>query len=76
MSDSLAVFLAQSEGHCCVHSFLVKYNIRGEENLSLKQAAEISLKLGVSWRTVYNYNKSIREGLCKPCDNCRAKELL
>jgi hypothetical protein len=72
MANDIIAFLVRTEGCCCIHSFFSKYGVTGEENMSLKRVSEISLKVGVSWRTIYRYNARIRNGTYKPCDNCKA----
>ncbi|MHB0978406.1 MAG: hypothetical protein ACYC1K_03355 [Minisyncoccota bacterium] len=61
------------EGHCCIHSFLNRYGIKGNNTIPVKEAMEISLKLGVAWTTVYRYNADVRKGKYIPCDNCKEK---
>jgi hypothetical protein len=71
MANELLKTMVRMEGRCCTHAFLLCYGIDGRENLSLDQAGKIALRLGLSFYTVYRYNKLIREGYYTPCDNCK-----
>ena len=71
MATNIIKFMATVEGHCCVHSFLLRYGINGANNMSGQRAMEIGLKVGISWLTVYRYNARVRDGKYVPCDNCK-----
>jgi hypothetical protein len=72
MANELLKTMARIEGCCCVHAFLQHYGVDGKETMSEQCAVAIAMRLGVSFKSVYRYNKRIREGQYAPCDNCKS----
>lgn len=65
MANNLMKVIAEEDGHCCVFNFFRSYGIIGQNNLSIKEAEKLADRIGVTPRTIYNWNRRIRDGECK-----------
>lgn len=72
MANDLLKFLAENSDYCCSRMLLHEYGIKGQQNLSKESAQEIADKIGVTVRTIYNWNRRVRdlELVCEQNQNC------
>ena len=61
MANDLLKFLAERSHHCCPLKMLDVHGIKGQNNLTMEEAQAIADKIGVTVRTIYNWNKRVRE---------------
>ena len=69
---SLLDTMARGGSFCCVHHLWSFYGITGTHTLSIERVVLTAEKLGLHPATIRRWNKRIREGECKPCENCQS----
>lgn len=75
MPNELLIVLARTSKQCCPFHYLESLGLKGQE-LNDRQAGYLADRLGVTKRTVYNWNSRIRRQVLIACVTPHPRPLL
>lgn len=71
MANELLLSIIKGEGSCCTYRYLFNIQIRGIE-MNGRLAEYIADRIGVTKRTVYNWNRRVKNGEFIACAKCQS----